>query len=175
MLNLMQTWLNLLFSASYAETLEGLNGTIAHLDVINRQVYSTLRGTTQQLIDLLRFRCSFAHVANHAPIAYVKPKVIGKGQGDLILKDSRHPCLETLPDISFIPNDVCMVREKSEFQIITGANTGGKSVYLRQVRLLTLAISKDPNVSLCALDRLHCPSGSSRVLRTCFGSSAAHL
>lgn len=78
---------------------------------------------------------SFAHVANNAPIAYVKPKVIEKGSGDLILKESRHPCLETLPDINFIPNDVEMKKDESEFQIITGANTGGKSVYLRQVSL----------------------------------------
>lgn len=78
---------------------------------------------------------SFAHVANNAPIPYVKPKVLEKGSGDLILKESRHPCLETLPDINFIPNDVEMKKNESEFQIITGANTGGKSVYLRQVSL----------------------------------------
>lgn len=74
-----------------------------------------------------------AHVANHSQITYVRPKVLEKGTGDLILKDSRHPCLETLPDINFIPNDVEMLRGESEFHIITGANTGGKSVYLRQV------------------------------------------
>jgi DNA mismatch repair protein MSH2 len=59
--------------------------------------------------------------------------VLEKGTGDLILRESRHPCLETLPDINFIPNDVEMKKDDSEFQIITGANTGGKSVYLRQV------------------------------------------
>lgn len=84
------------------------------------------------LTDILR-ACSFAHVANNAPIAYVKPKILEKGSGNLILKESRHPCLETLPDINFIPNDVELLRDESEFQIITGANTGGKSVYLRQV------------------------------------------
>lgn len=77
--------------------------------------------------------CSLAHVAINAPISYVKPKVLEKGVGNLILKDSRHPCIETLPDVNFIPNDVELVRNTSEFQIITGANTGGKSVYLRQV------------------------------------------
>lgn len=102
---------DVLLSDTYSNTLEGINPTIAQLDVI----------------------CSLAHVAVNAPISYVKPKVLAKGAGSLILKESRHPCLETLPDVNFIPNDVEMEREKSEFQIITGANTGGKSVYLRQV------------------------------------------
>lgn len=58
------------------------------------------------------------------------------GTGDLVLKDARHPCLEVQDDISFIPNDVEMVKgmfrhfclemefisimtDKSEFQIIS--------------------------------------------------------
>ncbi len=32
------------------------------------------------------------------------------GTGDLALKDARHPCLEVQDDISFIPNDVEMVK-----------------------------------------------------------------
>jgi len=32
------------------------------------------------------------------------------GTGDLVLKDARHPCLEVQDDVSFIPNDVEMVK-----------------------------------------------------------------
>jgi DNA mismatch repair ATPase MutS len=32
------------------------------------------------------------------------------GTGDLVLKDARHPCLEVQDDISFIPNDIEMVK-----------------------------------------------------------------
>jgi len=35
------------------------------------------------------------------------------GTGDLVLKDARHPCLEVQDDISFIPNDVEMVKGTS--------------------------------------------------------------
>ncbi|KAK9685635.1 MSH2 protein, partial [Basidiobolus ranarum] len=102
--------------ASYFPILEVLNGMLAHLDVL----------------------VSFAHVSAHAPIPYVKPKLFPKGQGNLTLRNSRHPCLEMQDDVSFIPNDVEIVRKDSEFQIITGPNMGGKSTYIRQIGVVVL-------------------------------------
>ncbi|KAF7318276.1 DNA mismatch repair protein 2 [Mycena chlorophos] len=101
---------------TYTPVLESLDNVIAHLDVI----------------------LSFAHVSANAPDPYVRPKITPRGTGDLVLLDARHPCLEVQDDISFIPNDVEMVKEKSEFQIITGPNMGGKSTYIRQVGAIAL-------------------------------------
>jgi DNA mismatch repair protein MSH2 len=42
-----------------------------------------------------------------------------------VLRGARHPCLEVQADINFIPNDVEMKRDDSEFLIITGPNMGG--------------------------------------------------
>lgn len=111
--------------------MESLDDLVAHLDVI----------------------VSFAHVSANAPSSYVKPVVLDRGKapwaviveqvlihfpgkGDLRLNEARHPCLEVQDEISFIPNDVEMIRgvsaqramaffpdlktDKSEFQIITG-------------------------------------------------------
>lgn len=57
--------------------------------------------------------CSLAVAANNAPIPYVKPEVFAKGSGSLNLVESRHPCLEVLEGINFIPNDVTLERGKS--------------------------------------------------------------
>ncbi|KAH8110312.1 DNA mismatch repair protein MSH2 [Phellopilus nigrolimitatus] len=103
-------------AATYTPVLEALDDQIAHIDVI----------------------ISFAHVSVNAPEAYVRPALLSKGEGSLVLKDARHPLLEIQDDISFIPNDIEMIKGESEFQIITGPNMGGKSTYIRQVGVVAL-------------------------------------
>lgn len=103
-------------AASYCPVIEKLAGILAHLDVV----------------------VSFAHVSVHAPTAYVRPKMHERGTGNTILKEARHPCMEMQDDISFITNDVALVRGESEFLIITGPNMGGKSTYIRQIGVIAL-------------------------------------
>jgi DNA mismatch repair protein MSH2 len=103
-------------AASYSPVFEKLASILAHLDVI----------------------VSFAHVSVHAPTAYVRPVVHERGTGNTILKEARHPCMEMQDDISFITNDVSLLRETSEFLIITGPNMGGKSTYIREIGVIAL-------------------------------------
>lgn len=103
-------------AASYCPVLEQLAGILAHLDVI----------------------VSFSHVSIHSPSGYVRPKMHPRGTGNTVLKESRHPCLEMQDDISFITNDVSLVRDESSFLIITGPNMGGKSTYIRQIGVIAL-------------------------------------
>jgi DNA mismatch repair protein MSH2 len=60
-------------------------------------------------------------------------QVLPMGSGVLELKQSRHPCLEQISLSPFIPNDVGMQAGKSNLQIITGPNMGGKSTFIRQI------------------------------------------
>ncbi|KAI9878678.1 MAG: MutS-like protein [Pleopsidium flavum] len=103
-------------AASYCPVIEQLAGVLAHLDVI----------------------VSFAHVSVHAPSSYVRPKMHPRGEGNTILKEARHPCMEMQDDIQFITNDVSLIRGSSEFLIITGPNMGGKSTYIRQIGVIAL-------------------------------------
>jgi DNA mismatch repair protein MSH2/vacuolar protein sorting-associated protein IST1 len=103
-------------ASSYIPVLEKLAAVLAHLDII----------------------VSFAHVSVHAPTSYTRPTMHPRGTGNTIIKEARHPCMEMQDDISFITNDVSLVRDDSEFLIITGPNMGGKSTYIRQIGVIAL-------------------------------------
>ncbi|KTW27744.1 hypothetical protein T552_02183 [Pneumocystis carinii B80] len=101
-------------AASFCPVMEQLGLVISQLDVI----------------------ISFSNISVSSISPYVRP--IMSKNNKIMLKGSRHPCLEIQSDISFISNDVNLERGVSEFLIITGPNMGGKSTYIRQVGLIVL-------------------------------------
>ncbi|KAI1294850.1 DNA mismatch repair protein Msh2 [Halotydeus destructor] len=79
---------------------------------------------------------SLAVVAATAANGYVRPKMLDKGSGRLVLKQVRHPCIDAIKS-DFIPNDV-EFDEKHKFYLITGPNMGGKSTYILSVGICVL-------------------------------------
>lgn len=133
---------------TYCPVLELLGSTIAKMDVL----------------------VSFAEVSIMAPRPFVRPELapagaydtkkekkrskgcetkMNTGQGNVVLQDARHPCLEVQDDVAFIPNDVDIIRQESEFQIITGPNMGGKSTYIRQVWVMETRLAFRSVLNLC--------------------------
>ncbi|KAJ7442219.1 muts domain V-domain-containing protein [Mycena galericulata] len=102
------------YSEKYTKAQSSLVKEVVNIAATYTPVLESLDNVVAHLDVIL----SFAHVSVNAPEPYVKPKV--------------------QDDVSFIPNDVEMVKDQSEFQIITGPNMGGKSTYIRQVGVIAL-------------------------------------
>ncbi|KAL1131589.1 hypothetical protein AAG570_011203, partial [Ranatra chinensis] len=103
-------------AVGYCDTLHKLSHILAKLDVL----------------------CSFAVVSVGAPKPYVRPKMRPSGSGVLKLVQARHPCLELIDSVSYIPNDIEFEQDRCTFCIITGPNMGGKSTYIRSMGVIAL-------------------------------------
>jgi DNA mismatch repair protein MutS len=77
--------------------------------------------------------CSFATAANE--LRYCRPEVTQ--ERGLSITAGRHSVVEHALETPFVPNDT-RIDGSSRLQIITGPNMAGKSVYLRQVALISL-------------------------------------
>ena len=89
---------------------------------------------TARAVARLDVLLSFARVSvqNH----YTRPTVDVSGK--ILLKESRHPVVESLSAAPFVPNDVLLDEDENRVCVITGPNMAGKSTYMRQVALIVL-------------------------------------
>lgn len=68
---------------------------------------------------------------------YVRPELAD--EPILRITGGRHPVLDqSLPPGTFVPNDVDLSPDSGRFWLITGPNMAGKSIFIRQVALITL-------------------------------------
>jgi len=72
--------------------------------------YVPLMEQLQILISELDVFTSLAFVANNSPGSpFIRPEIV---EDEICLVQSRHPVLEQVPDLQFIPNDVELKRGK---------------------------------------------------------------
>ncbi len=90
--------------------------------------------TTASAIATLDVLHSLADVAIQRN--YCCPSIATDGR--LVITDGRHPVIETISDLPFVPNDCSMDSQENRCSIITGPNMAGKSTYMRQVALITI-------------------------------------
>jgi DNA mismatch repair protein MutS len=90
---------------------------------------------TAEVLATLDVLASLAELASSRQ--YCRPEL--SNEQELEITDGRHPVLDQiLPPGTFVPNDTQMGPETGMELLITGPNMAGKSIYIRQVALLTL-------------------------------------
>ena len=90
---------------------------------------------TAETLAIADVLCSLAELASER--GWTRPDIVEKPILDIV--DGKHPVLEqTMPSGTFVPNSASLHPEHGMFLLITGPNMGGKSVYIRQVALITL-------------------------------------
>lgn len=82
------------------------------------------------IIDVL---ISLAEVAESNK--YIKPII--NYNDKIIIREGRHPVIETISDEVFVSNDITIGND-NPIMIITGPNMAGKSTYMRQIALIVL-------------------------------------
>uniref|UniRef100_A0A0E0KWZ7 DNA mismatch repair protein MSH3 n=1 Tax=Oryza punctata TaxID=4537 RepID=A0A0E0KWZ7_ORYPU len=98
--------------------------------------YAQFQATVDSLATL---DCLYSLATLAKQNSYVRPNFVRENDASQIhIKDGRHPVLESLLGVNFVPNDTELHANGEYCQIVTGPNMGGKSCYIRQVALITL-------------------------------------
>lgn len=86
------------------------------------------------------------------------------------IENGRHPVIEQVVDIGqFVPNSVVLGGSAASLHIITGPNMAGKSVYIRQIALITLmahigSFVPAQKAEIGLVDRIFVRSGASDMI-----------
>ncbi|MFY9609703.1 MAG: DNA mismatch repair protein MutS [Blastocatellia bacterium] len=119
---------------------------------------------TAQALSTLDVLLSLAELA--ARRNYCRPLLTQ--EDEIYIRTGRHPVIEATGE-RFIPNDAYLNNSTDRLLIITGPNMGGKSVYLRQVALISIlaqigSFVPADEARLAILDRIFTRVGASDSL-----------
>ena len=119
-------------------------GAREHGAQLEYQIFDSIRKTvadnlqrvqrTADALAVLDVLSSFAFVA--VQNNYCRPTLNTSGKLNII--NGRHPVVERLSTMPFVPNDTVLDNSANRCAIITGPNMAGKSTYMRQVALIVL-------------------------------------
>lgn len=82
--------------------------------------------------------CIVSHALTSYKNNFVKP-IINGSLTQIKIREGKHPVVEKLlKNDSFVPNDTLLDESENRIALITGPNMAGKSVYMRQVAIITI-------------------------------------
>ena len=119
-------------------------GAKEHSTQLEYQIFDSVRKTVSEALPRVQSTAdalavvdviaSFAEVSRDNN--YCRPTLNGKGTLSII--SGRHPVVEQLSMMPFVPNDTLLDCGENRCAIITGPNMAGKSTYMRQVAIIVL-------------------------------------
>ena len=89
---------------------------------------------TAQMVGTVDVLADLAEVA--ANNNYVRPGITPDCR--LLIRDGRHPIVESTVSGGFVPNDTEMDCSDNQFLLLTGPNMAGKSTYMRQIAMTVI-------------------------------------
>ncbi|KAG6040892.1 hypothetical protein E4U41_006740 [Claviceps citrina] len=113
------------------------NEIVARSDAIIQDLIVMLRGSAAQLFRLCESVALLDMVASFAHLSILRDYVRPEFRGTFALKAARHPILDKILYEEFVPNDY-FASEQNCFQIVTGCNMAGKSIYIKAAALLQI-------------------------------------
>ncbi len=118
-------------------------GAEERISELEQQLFSTIRQavaietrrvqTVASALAMLDVLLSLAEIA--ARRNYSRPLLTE--EDEIYIKAGRHPVIEATGE-RFIPNDTYLNNSTDRLVVLTGANMGGKSTYLRQIALISV-------------------------------------
>lgn len=104
-------------------------------------VLAKLRAHCEEFNDIGKYIANLDCIVSLATVAkkngYCRPEICDNGE--IVIQEGRHPVAETLPaEEMFVPNNATLNDTDSKIMLITGPNMAGKSLYMRQVALITI-------------------------------------
>lgn len=89
---------------------------------------------TAERIGILDVLADLAKVAENNN--YTRPQLTEDCK--ILIRDGRHPVVESTVSGGFVPNDTEMDCKENQFLLVTGPNMAGKSTYMRQTALIAI-------------------------------------
>lgn len=116
--------------------------SVARENELYADLLQKLSGRLLQYLSTAKALAYLDCILSHAIIArengYVRP-VINESIRHIKISEGRHPVVEKLlKGENFVPNDTLLDDGDNKIMLITGPNMAGKSIYMRQVALITL-------------------------------------
>ncbi|MBR3961540.1 MAG: endonuclease MutS2 [Clostridia bacterium] len=149
------------------------------IDRILAELSAKVAEYAEQIVNSYRIIVELAVVFGKASLAYKMRAVMPKmnEEGRVVLKNARHPLISPK---TVVPISLTLGKEYNSL-VITGPNTGGKTVTLKTIGLLTLMamcglmVPCDDDSELCVFDKILVDIGDEQSIEQSLSTFSSHM